>query len=196
MGHLEEGDLQSFLDGALSLERSAKIREHLAGCRDCSGILSQVEKHTFSSGESLSVLTAVGSEQPPELQTARARFHDFNHHKEHKTMWYQIFLGRSRAFQVTALLVTILLVSLAFPPVRAIANSFLGLFLSAEAESAAHASCATGLANNTASGFTIAESMSSFQVGTTSVIIATSKPLVSRHGMSVNRLSIAHTGKM
>ncbi len=128
MGHIEEGDLQSLVDGALDPERSVKIREHLAGCGACSKLMLQVEMHTQYSGDRLSVLSAVGSERPRELPAARARFKAFKQQKEHKSMWFQSFLGRSRAFQVTALLIAILVISLAFPPVRAIANSFLGLF--------------------------------------------------------------------
>ena len=72
-------------------------------------------------------LDLLAPETTPSTQVARARLDQKIAEKEQK-MWQKIFKRQYRPIWATLAVITVLVVSLSFPQVRAVATSFLGLF--------------------------------------------------------------------
>lgn len=129
--HISDGEIRAFLDQQVSASDQERIRAHISSCLQCqtqSEAISSRAAQTIRHMEGLSTAAL-----PTPLGTARARLSRYIEQKEKPTM-SNIFTGilnstrRYRLAWIVSGLVLILAVSLAFPPVQAIANSFLGLF--------------------------------------------------------------------
>jgi hypothetical protein len=126
--HLTNGELRAYLDGESAAFDRARLQSHLDGCPQCqqrAGELS--ERATWVSGRMQSLEARI----TPALSAsgaARQRLRAYQNRKENTPMLKRIFSRPYRPAWVTLGLVAILALALAFPPARAIANSFLGLF--------------------------------------------------------------------
>jgi hypothetical protein len=137
MKHLNEGQIRAFQDGELEQAALQHTADHLATCRRCREKAAIIQSRAGTVSQRLSGLTPEGdyrSLQEPNYMTsgqARARFTAHLAERETKEkvfMWNKFKTRIPRSAWVTLAVVVILATALAFPPVRAIANSFLGLF--------------------------------------------------------------------
>ena len=125
--HGSEGTFQAYLDDQLSASERQQVEAHLALCTRCAEDLQTWRSRAAETQRQLDLLAA--DAKPMPLPQARAHYQAYARQKEmeNKTMKPNI-LTRYRSAWTAAAFVLILAVALAFPPVRAIANSFLGLF--------------------------------------------------------------------
>lgn len=125
--HLAEGKIKAYLDQQLSLTDREEVEAHLAICSQCQQRAADLRSLGKQVGQHLAVLTS-SPEQSPTLASARSSLQNRIADKEKTTMRNKIFAPRYRPAWVAAALILVLAVALLFPPVQAIANSFLGLF--------------------------------------------------------------------
>lgn len=125
--HLEEGIRQAYLDGQLPASEQEQVKAHLAHCAGCSELLQVQTARAAVVQRHLDCLPR--NAKPLSISQAQVRFQQYSRHKEVENQKMKnLLFGRYRTAWMAATLVLILAVALAFPPVRAIANSFLGLF--------------------------------------------------------------------
>ncbi len=125
--HLDKGQIKAYLDYQLAAPDTEQVRAHLASCSHCQALAGEL---SAQDERVKSRLAAIVPPQAaiPETSASRLRLKARNAEKEKKSMLQRIFAPRYRLAWVGVGLVAILAVALAFPPVQAIANSFLGLF--------------------------------------------------------------------
>ena len=129
--HIHEGEMRAYLDSQLAADRQQEVTVHLEGCQRCRIQLDAISSRQQETTAILDRLES-GSAQTaaPSPQTARLRLdsYQYQNNKEQDTMWNKLFSPKRRPAWAAFAVILILAVSMAFPPVRAIANSFLGLF--------------------------------------------------------------------
>jgi hypothetical protein len=126
--HLSPGEIQAYHDRQLEDQALRRVEAHLAECPRCQSAAQvamvlnrQVDAHLAS-------LQPIAS-KPMSTTAARLRLENqLQYPKEPITMWSKLTSRISRPAWVALALVAVLAISLAFPPVQAIANSFLKLF--------------------------------------------------------------------
>jgi anti-sigma factor RsiW len=123
--HLSEGEIQAYFDGELNAAQREQAAAHLNECQACRGAAAALENERARAMLSLSLLEP--SIQAPEQRHAWAslekRIRQIQ--KENQNMIKKIFAKPAWA---VAAVVVVLAITFAFPPVRALATSFLGLF--------------------------------------------------------------------
>ena len=126
--HLTDGELRAFLDGEFAAPDQVSLQSHLDGCPRCRQRLQQLsERVAWVSGR----MQGLEAGKAPALSpsgVARHRLRAYQNRKENTPMLKRIFSRPYRPAWVALGLVAVLALALAFPPARAIANSFLGLF--------------------------------------------------------------------
>ncbi len=125
--HLSDGEIRAYIDGETGLNTLQDARSHLEVCGQCQERAQTIEGR----GRWLSQRMASLDAQPRRIRPAaagRMRLRAFTNEKENTAMLKRIFTRRYRAAWVALGAVAVLAIALAFPPVQAIANSFLGLF--------------------------------------------------------------------
>jgi hypothetical protein len=111
--------IRAYFDGELASSKLDEVRRHLEVCPDCARQLAALRA---TSQHVTGRLNALSSQQPMQSpQRALSRF--YNRQKEQPMK--SIF---RRPIWAAAVLVAILAVAMVFPPVRALAGSFLGIF--------------------------------------------------------------------
>jgi hypothetical protein len=126
--HLSPGEIQSYHDRQLDDEALRRLEAHLAECPRCQSAAQAALAQSRQTGAYLSSLGPAGS-RPISTPAARLRLERrLQQSKEPINMWSKLTSRISRPAWVGLALVVVLAVSLAFPPVQAIANSFLKLF--------------------------------------------------------------------
>ncbi len=126
--HISEGQLKTYLDHELTPSELEKVRAHISGCAACQAELNTLAAQADRVGTHLTALAPSPSTAPRSVATASQRLQARLNKKEDQTMLQKIFARRYRPAWVAIGVILILAVALAFPPVQAIANSFLGLF--------------------------------------------------------------------
>jgi anti-sigma factor RsiW len=128
--HLEEGEIQAYQDQEVSADQRAYIHAHLESCARCQRRAAALQAQAQRTTSRLETLEPDSLQTPisPILARSRltARLEDTD--KEQNRMWHYLKNRVPRQAWVALAVVTILAISLAFAPVRAIASSFLGLF--------------------------------------------------------------------
>lgn len=127
--HLSEGEIRAYLDHELDPVASQRVQNHIQACPRCQAHAEQI----FASSQSVRAEMALLSEQKPpfRLSTAAARArleHRAAPTKEYENMSNRWYKRISKPAWAMIAIVAVLAISMAFAPVRAIANSFLGLF--------------------------------------------------------------------
>lgn len=126
--HIATGQLKACVDHELEPRERDSVREHLESCAHCQERFDELSNLAQEVNQHL-VTLAPSTEQPhPSVSAARARFAAQFEEKETTSMFGKIFAPRYRLAWGALGVVLILAIALAFPSVRAIANSFLGLF--------------------------------------------------------------------
>lgn len=125
--HLEEGQLKAYLDQELAPREKQQVGEHLEECAQCQSQLQTLANRSKGISWHLSTIKPSPALSPSPAE-ARRRLQARITEKERQTMLQKFFAPRYRPAWAALGLTLVLAVALAFPPVRAIANSFLGLF--------------------------------------------------------------------
>ena len=128
--HLSEGEIRAYLDQELNPVQHENVKDHLETCPACQEIVETLRIRSQRLGEDLSVLDYNSAEPPFSADKARARLTARLSDSERKegNMWDNFKSLLPQPAWITLAVITLLVVSLAFAPVRAIANTFLGLF--------------------------------------------------------------------
>ena len=126
--HITAGQLKAYLDHELNKSEREGVRVHLDSCSYCQELLEGMSQRAGQVEQRLVTLAPTSNQAHPTVSAARARLAAQIAEKEKPTMLQNIFAPRYRLAWGVVGVVLILAVALAFPPVRAIANSFLGLF--------------------------------------------------------------------
>jgi len=128
--HLSEGEIRAYQDRQIEAVDQHRVENHLAGCPQCrasaEAARSQAERvHTRLSGQDSAA---------PHLNPAaarrklEARLRQEPETQEKLSMWQKMFGKLPRPAWAGIALVAVLAVALAFPQVRAAADSFLQMF--------------------------------------------------------------------
>ncbi|OGO36179.1 MAG: hypothetical protein A2W35_10440 [Chloroflexi bacterium RBG_16_57_11] len=126
--HLSPGEIQAYHDRQLGDEALRRAEAHLADCPRCRSAAQTALEETRQVGAHLASLEPSDS-KPISTPAARLRLERrLQYPKEPITMWSKLTSRISRPAWVGLALVAVLAISLAFPPVQAVANSFLKLF--------------------------------------------------------------------
>lgn len=128
--HIEEGEIRAYQDGELQEPGRSRLESHLASCTACQQRAARLAARAGLVQVNLAKLDAPAGEGPLPVRAAHARLESqINQYpKEKDNMWKKI-ISRQYRFAWAALAIVVLMVALlAIPQVRAIANSFLGLF--------------------------------------------------------------------
>jgi hypothetical protein len=131
MHHIDEGQLRAYHDHELSDLDRERVEAHLVACAECQQQAEALAARAVSANQRLAALAPRPPEAPVPVGVARARLgaRISESEKEKTTMWNKIFGRRYQPAWATLGAVMILAALLiAFPPVRALAIDFLGLF--------------------------------------------------------------------
>lgn len=126
--HLTDGELRAYLDGESAASNRARLQSHLDGCPRCQQRAQELSMRAAWVSGRMQSLEAYKAPAVPASGTARQRLRAYQNQKENTPMLRKIFSRPYRPAWMTVGLVAVLALALAFPPVRVIANSFLGLF--------------------------------------------------------------------
>jgi hypothetical protein len=128
--HLSEGEIQAYFDAELSSEAHEKAALHIESCPKCSGRAEIIRNRMQRVQAQFASLEPTPSQAPSSTSHAHARLNAQirNSEKENMFMRKNLIPRLPKAAWGALAIVTILAVSLTFPSVRALANSFLGLF--------------------------------------------------------------------
>jgi len=126
--HLNQGELRAYLDRELDATQTARIEAHLQACELCQAQAEEMRQRVARLSASMSLLNSPHASASLPAATARARVAARLEEKEINIMLQKLFAPPYRTAWVALGVVIVLAVALAFPPVQAIANSFLGLF--------------------------------------------------------------------
>jgi hypothetical protein len=126
--HIKEVILRSYLDNMVTGAQRQAIETHLASCSKCSQAAEQMRSREQRVNDLLNKLAPPPSSPAITAQNARAHLTQVISQKEANLNPMNKLFTRSRFIIYAALAVLILATALTLPPVRAIANSFLGLF--------------------------------------------------------------------
>lgn len=128
--HVSEGEIRAYHDQELSPQALRRIRSHLENCPRCQRIAAMLEIRTGEVSAYLAHLDS-GSEQlytSPKTARANLSARLSRLEKENENMWNKLTSQVPRPVWAALAIVIVLVVALAFEPVRAVANDFLGLF--------------------------------------------------------------------
>jgi hypothetical protein len=126
--HLSDGDIRAYQDGTINEGEAERMRAHLASCARCQDKADGFAEQASWVKARLDSLAPAHGEKPISPKRARAQI-EIKHSREEKpTLFKKIFSRQYRTAWVVGGIVAILAIALLFPPVRAAANSFLGLF--------------------------------------------------------------------
>ena len=126
--HLSDGELRAYQDHALSEPGAERARAHLAACARCQEKADQLVTRASQVERRLATLAPGSNEAPISAGRARTQLEIKNSREEELTLFQKIFSKPYRPAWIVGGIVAILAIALLFPPVRAAANSFLGLF--------------------------------------------------------------------
>jgi anti-sigma factor RsiW len=126
--HLSPGEIQAYHDRQLEAEALQQAETHLAECAQCQSAARAALARTRQVGDHLASLQSSASEIL-SVPVARSRLEArLAGEKEPITMRTKLTSRISRPAWAGLALIVVLAISLAFPSVRAVANSFLRLF--------------------------------------------------------------------
>jgi hypothetical protein len=125
--HLNEHEIRAFYDRELGEAEMQRINTHLADCPSCQIRMEAISQRAEWVQSQLEMLSPLPEEPSLSVMAARSHLNDILK-KEHKIMFKKYFTRRYQPAWAALCLVLILAVAFVFPPVRALASSFLGLF--------------------------------------------------------------------
>ncbi len=120
--HLTDGELRAALDGELV----PPAQKHLDSCEPCQTRLAVLRSRTAGVARELSFLSRSDTGAAPAVQVSLRHFYDRKLPQKETSMLNQMY--RSTAVRVVAVLALLLVVILAVPSARALADQVLNLF--------------------------------------------------------------------
>ncbi len=126
--HLSQGELRAYQDRELPPAQIRRVESHLSSCERCR---AQADSLLATSDMVAARLNSISpSRDPLRPGLARLRLEERIHGqaKEYETMFARLFSRLPRPAWAALITLVLLAGLMAFAPVRAIANSFLGLF--------------------------------------------------------------------
>lgn len=126
--HPDQGRLQAYIDGELSSDQHQEVAQHLSSCAACQEKTAIIALRVTQVNQALDQIEPDFSSPRMSPRAARSRLEARLNQQEKLTMYQKIFSKRMRPVWAGILVMAMLALAFAFPPVRAIANNFLGLF--------------------------------------------------------------------
>ncbi len=125
--HFPDGQLRAYLDQALPDLEAKALQAHLAGCSFCQERMQELTERKNRVGLQLNLIQPDRTNNLLSAATARTHLQTRILHKESVSMFQRLF-NQHRLAWIALSLSLILALSMAFLPVRALANNFLELF--------------------------------------------------------------------
>ncbi len=126
--HPTPGQLRAYLDGEMIETESVRMRAHLEICSSCRLQASAMQARGDQVRSRLAALDPTPAESAALGREARSHFAAYSYSKEKIPMVQKIFAPRFRWVWTAAIVVAVLAVAFSLPPVRAFADSVLGIF--------------------------------------------------------------------
>ncbi|HSO28162.1 MAG TPA: zf-HC2 domain-containing protein [Anaerolineales bacterium] len=128
--HVDDGAIRAYLDTELPPAAVQQVEAHLKNCPRCQADVDTMGRRSAVIQSNLDALLPPTAGAPRAANLARARLTTRlnQSEKEQNSMLNKLFSRKARPVWIGLALVALLAVAFAFQPVRAIANSFLGLF--------------------------------------------------------------------
>ena len=128
MGHLSEGRLTAYLDGALDPNEKRAVEAHIDQCDGCRARLERLHDQSGRVGSLLESLSPGAFDAPDQQRALRTLQMTFEQRRKESML--EKFRTNKTAQRIAIGVATVLVVAglLALAPVRALASSFLGLF--------------------------------------------------------------------
>jgi anti-sigma factor RsiW len=126
--HLSDGQIRAYLDKEIAEEDAQRVSAHLGTCDRCQTRLENISTQSNRVNHQLAVLEPQYDESPPSASIAYSQFDKKYSSKESMNMLDRIFNRQNRFAWIALGVVAILAIAFAFPQIRAIGSSFLGLF--------------------------------------------------------------------
>lgn len=126
--HLSDGEIRAYIDQELPQKSNQRVKQHLHECLRC-----QERHHSMLIGAQKiknRLDTLDPGNQPGHIQSGEAiiKLNNSIHKKETEKMWSKISSKKMRPIWIGLGFAILIIVSMTFAPVRAIANNLLGLF--------------------------------------------------------------------
>ncbi len=125
--HISDGEIRAYLDKQPADAEKQRIQQHLDGCVSCRERAEALSARAMQVERRFSELEPSAAAAPLNSHQAHRSFEKRLAEKE-LTMRQRITTRAARPLWVGLAFILVLAVALAFPPLRAIANDFLGLF--------------------------------------------------------------------
>lgn len=128
--HLKEGEIRAYQDQELDSDDQQRVEKHLAACPRCQTHAADLLVRSRETKARLALLEAGAPQVRQSSAAARLRLEARRSTttKEFENMSNKWYTRVPRPVWAGILAIAILAIALSFAPVRAIANSFLGLF--------------------------------------------------------------------
>lgn len=126
--HLSDGEIKAFIDNELDSQTHQRAKIHLDDCHRCAERYNTLLASSNLAGMRLSSVAPNNKQGHMPVSTARAQLKIRAQELETNPMWNQLFSRKTRPLWIGLAIIAVLAISMTFAPVRAIANSFLGLF--------------------------------------------------------------------
>lgn len=126
--HIPDGKLKAYLDLELSPSEQEHVQDHLDSCQHCHASLSKQAARAKYAQSLLSEITTQEDKKTTSIAAARQQLEMRITEQEENNMLKKVFSREYRLAWIVVGIIVILAAAIAFPPVQAIANSFLGLF--------------------------------------------------------------------
>jgi hypothetical protein len=126
--HLSNGELRAYQDRELDERAMERASAHLAACKRCQARAEDLAGRATSVSRRMEGLDHLPGEGAVAAGSALVRFERRYPSKEKMSMFHRMFAKPYRTAWIGLGIVAIIAIAMAFSPVRAIANSFLGLF--------------------------------------------------------------------
>ena len=126
--HLSDGEIRAYLDGESAFYDEGRLQSHLEACLHCRRQAQVLQMRGSQVDQRFQQLGLNASISLPPESLARQRLRTLLIEKETTPMFKRVFSRPYRPLWAALGVIAVLAMALAFPPVQAIANSFLGLF--------------------------------------------------------------------
>ncbi len=128
--HLTEKEIRAYIDQELDPGQFDLVQSHIESCPLCREFAALMGEKINRIKNQLESLTKNASGEPLSEQEALSLVNSRiqNSNQEDKNMWKKLTSALPRPAWIALAVLSLLVISMAFAPVRAIANSFLSLF--------------------------------------------------------------------
>ena len=128
--HLTEKEIRAYIDQELDPGQFDLVQSHIESCPLCRESAALMGEKINRIKNQLESLTKNASGEPLSEQEALSLVNSRiqNSNQEDKNMWKKLTSALPRPAWIALAVLSLLVISMAFAPVRAIANSFLSLF--------------------------------------------------------------------